>query len=643
MCSPHWSKARAQFSAEQVINTLPHVDETSDDHLHLLSTVARSWAAGLTVDIDRQWQGTPPTRLALPAYAFHHQRYFLDAIAPTADGEEEPLLRLEDMNSWGWQPTWRRSLPDLRLGADKEPTSWLVFVGDTDFATTIVTRLRRAGHRVITVAPSDTFTKRDDDSYTLCAQDGRPDYIALLRDLAENGGIPSRILHLELVTQDERFRPGSTFFHRNQEHGFYSLFYIAQALSEVDAEDELQITVLTNGMQRVSDEPLLYPEKATVLGPVQVVPREMPNISVRAIDLPAEFGGGGQGIGGAMRGLRKDPSDISTALIEQCWDDLFAQNGNEIVAYRDGRRWTRTQEPLSLDNAQDGAAHFKMGGVYIITGGLGDLGTVFAEAVATRFKAKLVLIGRIELPERESWESYLGTYGSSDRIGNAITTIKRIEEVGGEVHYFRGDVTNADAMSRMVIESKQRFGRINGILHTAGVVRDELIPLKDPGEVEEVFAPKVTGTALLAEALADEPLDLVVLFSSTSTDIAPAGQIDYVAANAYLNAFADSRMSASGPRVVAIHWGIWKDTGLAARSIHQAEHGDTHQTTVATTKSLFFDRRLRDPDGREWLEGRMGCAAPLGSRRTPPRHRPCHLAGYRLHRGHRACSRRIRH
>ena len=70
----------------------------------------------------------------------------------------------------------------------------------------------------------------------------------------------------------------------------------------------------------------------------------------------------------------------------------------------------------------------------------------------------------------------------------------------------------------------------------------------------EVFAPKVTGTVVLAEALADEPLDLVVLFSSTSADIAPAGQIDYVAANAYLNAFAESKVSKGDPQVVAIHW-----------------------------------------------------------------------------------------
>src|SRR5690606_20828349 len=108
---------------------------------------------------------------------------------------------------------------------------------------------------------------------------------------------------------------------------------------------------------------------------------------------------------------------------------------------------------------------------------------------------------------------------------------------------------------------------LNGVFHTAGLVKDDLIPLKTHADVEEVLAPKVHGTAVLADILNQEKLDLFVLFSSTSTDTAPAGQVDYVAANAYLNAYAESCRSRTDRKTVAVHWGVWDETGLAARAM----------------------------------------------------------------------------
>ena len=111
---------------------------------------------------------------------------------------------------------------------------------------------------------------------------------------------------------------------------------------------------------------------------------------------------------------------VSAEAVDQIWDDLFARNGNEIVAYRNERRWTRDYEALPLNDAAKGAESFRKGGVYLLTGGLGDLGMSFARNLAAEFNAKLVLVGRAELPERAAWANYLSTYGEADRIGRAI-------------------------------------------------------------------------------------------------------------------------------------------------------------------------------------------------------------------------------
>ena len=123
----------------------------------------------------------------------------------------------------------------------------------------------------------------------LAPERGREGYDALVRDLVARGAVPTRVAHLWLVTDRETFRPGSSFFHRNQEQGFYSLLFLAQAMGDENLPTPLEITVVTSGAAQVRGEPLPHPEKATVLGPVRVIPRELPGVTCRLLDvaLPA--------------------------------------------------------------------------------------------------------------------------------------------------------------------------------------------------------------------------------------------------------------------------------------------------------------------------------------------------------------------
>ncbi len=606
------SLAKAQgVPANQVINSLPHADEHADDRLHFLTALGRAWAIGVPVPLERLSASAAPRRVNLPTYAFQHQRYFLDRIAASEAEEEAAPAKVSDMTRWGWQPVWRQSLADVRLGAEKAAGSWLVFLDGGALGRDAVDRLRRHGASVATVTLGDAFGIAGPGDYVLCPEHGREGYDALIRHLAAEGRLPQRIVHLWLATEDETFRPGSSFFHRNQERGFNSIFFLAQALSDAGLTDPFEITLVTNGMQRVGDEALPYPEKATVLGPAQVLPREMPNVSVRVVDVPTSRGSSTLiehlriGLAHKLLGAHA-PERAEDVILDRLWDELMSEAGNEIVAHRGGRRWVRAYEPLALDKVSEGEAAFRERGVYLVTGGLGDLATAVAEDLARRFKARLILVGRSALPDRAAWQSYLAAYGDNDRIGRAIAAIRRIEEAGGEVMVARADITNSEALRGVIEAAKARFGALNGVLHAAGVVKDGLIALKDAAEVEDVFAPKVLGTLVLAEAVAHEPLDLLVLFSSTSTETSPAGQVDYVAANAFLNAFAEARAGAAAPRTVAVHWGVWKDIGLAARAISAAEQAEAAPALEAAATPLF-DRHVRG-EKQKWLETRLESA-----------------------------------
>src|SRR5690606_25361761 len=118
------------------------------------------------------------------------------------------------------------------------------------------------------------------------------------------------------------------------------------------------------------------------------------------------------------------------------------------------------------------------------------------------------------------------------------------------------DVTNAEEVQAALAAVDARFGALHGVFHAAGELDDDLIALKTLESVEQVFAPKIQGTRILHDLTRARGLDFLLLFSSTSTATAPAGQVDYVAANAFLDAFAESQRAQGAP-VTSLHWGIW--------------------------------------------------------------------------------------
>ncbi len=599
-------KSQGKADGNQIINSLPHADDDKDDRLSFLTALGRAWALGLPVPLERSWQGTGARRVALPAYPFQGQPYFIERVSTaSAESEAAELTKRSDIATWGWRPIWKRAYADV-CATSTTPEKILVFLDDTGLGARIVSRLQAEGHAVATVMFGDAFVERSDVQFVLCPERGREGYDALVASLAQSGHLPTRIVHAWLLTGDEAPRPGSSFFDQNQERGFYSLFYLAQALSNIELKSPMHITVLANGMQRVLDGPLLYPDKATVLGPVQVIPREMPLISVSSIDLPQtkpdERGAPSvrQRLLKSLGGSLVSDDNWADEILDLIWDDIVAARTNEVLAVRRGKRFARMHQETPLELSDDAKPPFREKGVYLVTGGVGGIALACAEKLASDFRAKLVLVGRLDIPARAEWPAYLEAYGDQDRLGHVMQAIQNIEQAGGEVMYARADVTNPEAMRRVVADAQARFGAIHGVLHAAGIVKDELIALKSQSDVEDVLAPKVLGAMVLEQVLKDVPLDVVVLFSSTSTDMAPAGQCDYVAANAYLNAFAESRWAAEAGRAVAVHWGVWNGVGMAARAVKSAQDHAEAPVVKSATQPLF-DRHVRSPDD-SWLE-----------------------------------------
>jgi acyl transferase domain-containing protein/acyl carrier protein len=193
-----------------------------------------------------------------------------------------------------------------------------------------------------------------------------------------------------------------------------------------------------------------------------------------------------------------------------------------------------------------GAAEFDASASYLVTGGCGGIGLKVAEWLVSRGAKQLVLMGRSAPGEQ------------------AHAAIAVLEAAGARVTLAQGDVSR-EADVRHALDAVEASGfPLRGVFHTAGVLDDGVIAEQEWARFAKVMAPKVRGSVLLDELTRGRRLDQFVLFSSTSAVLGAPGQANYAAANAYMDALAQSRR-AQGLPALSINWGAWSEVGMAAR------------------------------------------------------------------------------
>ncbi|MFN0059175.1 MAG: SDR family NAD(P)-dependent oxidoreductase [Planctomycetota bacterium] len=585
--------------SHSLVPSLRHPDDPVSDVAFFTTSLGRLWASGVTIDENKLWPNERRRRVSLPTYAFQRQRYWIEpGKAPSsAEPQADALLKQVELARWFYAPEWRRAPLESGAATSAAPNqTCLVFLDDAGVGRRLTHELRAAGHDVVTVAPGDAYVQKSVNEYVIAPEHGRDNYDALVRDLLASGRVPTQVVHLWLVTADESFRPGSSFFHRNLERGFYSLFFLAQAFGAEGTTANLRFTVVANGTQRFGTEAPSHPEKTTVLGPVLVMPREFPGLHASLIDVVLPANGSG------WRKARAERAAKIERLATQLLAELAAPPADGVFALREDERFLleyvrRSAAATPPSPAPLPTSGLREGGVYLITGGLGGLGLTMAAYLARETRgARLALLSRSRFPERAAWEGFVKRHGAEHRTSRRILQLMEFESKhGAEILTLCADVTDVEQMRAALAQVEARFGALHGVLHTAGVVRDSLIQAKNQAEIEDVFTPKVHGTLVLDELLATIPLDFYVLFSSTSTVTAPPGQIDYVAANAFLNAYAERRAALfPNTYTVAINWGIWNQVGMAAEALKTGSAiGNNSTASEEPSEHPLFDGRLR--------------------------------------------------
>src|SRR5581483_9067087 len=220
--------------------------------------------------------------------------------------------------------------------------------------------------------------------------------------------------------------------------------------------------------------------------------------------------------------------------------------------------------PLHLARPQEQANRLREHGVYLITGGFGAVGLVLAEYLARRYQARLVLLGRSSIPPRHAWQQWQAEHGPEDAMSPRFAPLAQLEQLGAEALALSADVADEEHMRAVIEQTYAQFGALHGIIHAAGLTtRNAFTIIQDtrPMECEQHFQSKVYGLLALDHALEGRELDFCLLFSSLSAVLGGLGFVAYTAANAFMDAYIQSRNRSTAYPWLSVNWDTWQVSG----------------------------------------------------------------------------------
>ena len=366
--------------------------------------------------------------------------------------------------------------------------------------------------------------------------------------------------------------------------GRSALLCLARRLAELSGSVEHEIVIVCSGLHAVTADEIRDPRAAALDAMARVMAQELPGVRCRTVDLCGEVS------------ERRLAAELSA--------------GEPTAALRTGRRWLLSYQPVTVVAAA--AKRLATDGkVYLITGGLGRIGLALAESLAADARVTLVLSSRTPLESDDP----------------RTRRLRAIEDLGATVATMPADVGDPAQVARLIREIDARCGRLDGVIHAAGVTGARCAVSKlDASACEAQLAAKQRGLAALDEALRGRALDFRVATSSISTIIGGLEMAAYAAANAAMDAVAAG--SPDGWLTIALDgWAFETDGTVSARSAAMRLAMTPEEGVEATRRAIAADLGFRhlvvstaDFEARieRWVTAPARAEPPRLARERPP-------------------------
>ncbi|MCP4696474.1 MAG: SDR family NAD(P)-dependent oxidoreductase [Gammaproteobacteria bacterium] len=480
--------------------------------------LAKLWASGVDIDWKSLYPGKKPHRLSLPAYPFAKTRYWF----AEADADAGNAVAPVNYGTVYFKPQWQ--VEALHQPAESPNSPVLLISSNQNLAKRLTAINQAENSKVIRVKPAEEYAAVSKDEYTIDAQNpAHYQQVFKALDEALDKKLPGRVVYC--LMQDELHASAGIAEAANASV-LLPLFYLAREL--LIRKPQNQIQLLVAGI--CEPDSIDYALVQALNGFMKTLQLENSRFSCKSVMFDTSCQAG-----------------EAAALINQ----EFPFADLKEVCYRQKERLVKNYRPQQSVSEDKDSIPFRSGGVYLITGGAGGLGLIFAAHLAENYQARLILSGRSALSAETAQK------------------LEQIKQSGGEIHYIQSDVSEEAAVSALISRIMTLVGELNGILHCAGVIEDAYILKKDPQTMADVLAPKVSGTVYLDQATQANRLDFFVLFSSITAIVGNLGQSDYAYANAFMDHYAHYRQSLCDKkqrhgRTLALNWPLWEHGGMQA-------------------------------------------------------------------------------
>ncbi len=560
-----------------------HPSTQSDDYTHALGALGKLWCFGLKLNWEKMGGGLNCRRVPLPTYPFARERHWgpsrkhvlaLPHFGELSDSYESPLRR-NNLEQWLYVPSWKR-IADLPSGRQQnDSVVRVLLLPSRKESGKLMEKLSLDGDSVL-VFPADRYEAIVAGKLYSVNPSFDEDLEAVFEELLQMGIAVTHITHAWLA--ETRGEDCNISLLDGLNLGVHSAHVCARAASRFVATEFIQLDFITTGAHLVTGNEKIFPEAAALLGPAKVVPLEYPGLNCRHVDLENGLS------------ITNDFDQLSK-LLETCGDD-------QTLAIRGKYLWEYRVEKLGAVNEPNFS--LRDGGCYLIVGGTGGVGLSIARFLVDKYNAKIALTGRTGRPTRSDDEE--------SEANRRLDLLESIERDASGTLVLAADTTDEESMGMVVDQVQDQFGDINGVIVAAGIADQAgAIHRRSREQAVSAIASKVHGSRILYKLFKNKNLDFLFFSSSIASMLYHNrfGQVGYVTANSYVEAFA-LKLRQNGVPAITVAWDDWMNIGMSVRAA--AEFSETYGTNVKLVDDIHS---FTPEDGIELFRLAINSGEPL--------------------------------
>ncbi len=500
--------------------------------LSIPETLARAYLSGLEPDWIKYYQGDKYNRLILPMYPFERKRYCIDSVMEANNNvtnndvliKKEPvkkknensnkLIKAEQTNQTDkpnslFRYTWKKAEEVTMGDYELKNKKIIVFGNRENESKAFLEALAKNNLECILVEASDSFREITSAYYQLNPM-VEDNYTQLFEAVLKGNSQEVLIVHMWNVSHNiSTLVENTEEIEKHLSLGLYSIFFIGKAIHRYETDIRLLfVTDCTHNLFK--EKNVLSAIKYSSCIGLESLTKENQRIKAKSLDID---------------GQENDSDFIANYIFHELKTSDFAP---EQICCSGGIKYVRQLEKIQdilPGSHEEIAESFK---VIMIVGGASGLGLRLAKYYLQKYHCKIIIVGRTELSNSDY----------SQEAKKRSEELSGLVEAGYSVEYICTDVTSYEAVEQLSEHIRLKFGELDGIINCAGVIEDALVVNKDFKSFKKVISPKIFGSYILDKLVPVKKSGFFIMMSSLASVEGNPGQIDYSAANAFMDYYA---------------------------------------------------------------------------------------------------------